>query len=364
MSHFGNINLVFLPRLITPGFRICVGLVLVLIFDSAASAQTKSKPAIAAKPVAATPVVAKPVVVKSDEKGRKFVNQIPFDVFFDDPLGVIKSNKTAVIPQEAPVSNNPNEIIPAGGTTPSLSTIARDSGANESGIQWGELIPVEELQNETKLIRNNMTKSMANQGSYKSNFKEIAIEGAEIAALAGILQSHPDSLTWKDKAHFVRDFGAQMNQSAIGLSKDNFENTRSAFQKLTSVLDGSIPDDAGNVAASRPFHEAAARKGLMKRIERAKNFLQQDVNSEAKFKSLADQARREAAIVSALGTVITTVGYEYTEDDEYQKHARSLIDGGKEAAAALQDEAYDRFKQAVDKVNKSCTDCHASYGNG
>ena len=102
----------------------------------------------------------------------------------------------------------------------------------------------------------------------------------------------------------------------------------------------------------------------MKRIERAKNFLQQDVNSEAKFKSLVDQARREAAIVSALGTVITTTGYEYTEEDEYQKHARSLIDGGKEAAAALQDDAYDRFKQAVDKVNKSCTDCHASYGNG
>ena len=354
MSHFGNIILVFLPRQIIRGFRISLVLVLVLIACSTVFAQAKAKPAVAPKPV-----IAKPVVVKTDEKGRKFVNQIPFDVFFDDPLGVIKSNQTAVIPAETPVAPNSNQIIPAGGTTPSLSITAK-----ASGILWGELIPVEELQNETKLIRNNMTKSMANQGSYKSNFKEIAIEGAEIAALAGILQSHPDSLTWKDKAHFVRDFGAQMNQSAIGLSKENFENTRSAFQKLSSVLDGSVPDDAGDVPPSRPFHEAASRKGLMKRIERAKNFLQQDVNSEAKFKSLVDQARREAAIVSALGTVITTAGYEYTEDDEYQKHARSLIDGGKEAAAALQDDVYDRFKQAVDKVNKSCTDCHASYGNG
>lgn len=354
MSHFGNIILVFLPRQIISGFRISLVLVLVLIACSTVFAQAKAKPAVATKPV-----IAKPVVVKADEKGRKFVNQIPFDVFFDDPLGVIKSNKTAVIPAETPVTPNGNQIIPAGGTTPSLSITAK-----ASGILWGELIPVEELQNETKLIRNNMTKSMANQGSYKSNFKEIAIEGAEIAALAGILQSHPDSLTWKDKAHFVRDFGAQMNQSAIGLSKENFENTRSAFQKLSSVLDGSVPDDAGDVPPSRPFHEAASRKGLMKRIERAKNFLQQDVNSEAKFKSLVDQARREAAIVSALGTVITTAGYEYTEDDEYQKHARSLIDGGREAAAALQDDVYDRFKQAVDKVNKSCTDCHASYGNG
>ena len=355
MSHFGNITLVFLPRQVIAGFRVSVGLLFILILCSAAAdAQSKPKSAVTTKPLAT-----KPVAVKTDEKGRKFVNQIPFDVFFDDPLGVIKSNKTAVVPPGTPVAPHRNETVPAVAMTPSLNIKPK-----ETGILWGELIPVEELQNETKLIRNNMTKSMANQGSYKSNFKEIAIEGAEIAALAGILQSHPDSLTWKDKAHFVRDFGAQMNQSAIGLSKENFENTRSAFQKLTSVLDGSIPDDAGDVAASRPFHEAAARKGLMKRIERAKNFLQQDVNSEAKFKSLVDQARREAAIVSALGTVITTTGYEYTEEDEYQKHARSLIDGGKEAAAALQDDAYDRFKQAVDKVNKSCTDCHASYGNG
>ena len=230
------------------------------------------------------------------------------------------------------------------------------------GIVWKDLLPIEELQGELKSVRNSMTKSMANQGSYKSSFKEVAIEGAEIAALAGIMREHSDSLTWKEKAHYVRDFGAQISQAAIGLSKENFENTKAAFQRLTSVLDGSVPDDAGDVPESRPFNEAASRKGLMRRIEKAKNYLQQDINSESKFKSLADQAKHEAAIIAALGTVITTSGYEYTADDEYQKHAKSLIDGGKEATMALQDEAFDRFKQAVDKVNKSCTDCHQSYG--
>ena len=115
MSHFGNIILVFLPRQIIRGFRI--SLVLVLISCSTVFAQAKAKPAVATKPV-----IAKPVVVKADEKGRKFVNQIPFDVFFDDPLGVIKSNQTAVIPAETPVAPNSNQIIPAGGTTPAQTT--------------------------------------------------------------------------------------------------------------------------------------------------------------------------------------------------------------------------------------------------
>jgi cytochrome c556 len=300
-------------------------------------------------------------VVRVDDKGRKFVNKIPFDVFFDDPLGIVASNKGTVAPSAtAPAAtvSEPKSTAATPAATPAAPS------AKSDGTAWKDLIPVDELQSEVKLIRNSLTKFMANQGSYKSNFKEIAIEGAEIAALAGIMQSHSESLTWKENAHYVRDFGAELNQSAIGLSKENFDKTKSAFQKLSSVLDGSIPNDAGDVPATRPFNEAASRKGLMKRIERAKNFLQQDVNSEAKFKSLTEQARREAALISALGTVITTSGYEYTADDEYQKHAKSLIDGGKDAAAALQEEAYDRFKQAVDKVNKSCTDCHASYGNG
>ena len=291
--------------------------------------------------------------VRVDEKGRKFVNKIPFDVFFDNPLAIVNDNRNAIAPSETPQA-------PA--TESKKTAEAAPANSKSEGLFWKDLIPIEELQSEVKLIRNSLTKATTNQASYKSNFQQIAQEGAEMAALAGILQAHTESLSWKDKSHYARDFAAQIHQSATGLTKENFDNTKSAFLKLTAILEGSIPNDAGDVPQTRPFNESAPRKGLMKRIETAKNFLQKDVNSEAKFKSLADQARREAAIVSALGTVITTPGYEYTSEVDYQKHAQSLIEGGKEAASALQDDAYDRFQKAVDKINKSCTDCHQSYG--
>ena len=293
--------------------------------------------------------------VRIDERGRKFVNQIPFDVFFENPLELVNSNKNSVAAPQTLIGKSNEPKPPITESTPP---------AKVGRILWHELLTMEELQSEIKSIRNSLTKSMSNPGSYNANFKTIAIDGAEFAALAGIVQEHTEPISWKDKAQYVRDFGAQLNQSAIGLGKDNFDKTRSAFQKLTSVLDGSIPPDAGEIPETRPFHEAASRKGLMKRIEKAKDWLKQDVNSEAKFKSMASQVRHEAAVISALATVITTAGYEYTEDVDYQQHARSLIEGAQEASSASQDEVYDRFKQAVDKVNKSCTDCHATYGNG
>ena len=301
--------------------------------------------------------------VRVDEKGRKFINKIPYDVFFDNPLELIRNNTNTVAPASdvAPNESRPNDASTAAN---SKTSAPAPSTAKSSGSEWHQMIPMEELQGEVKTVRNSLTKAMSNQGSYNSNFKEIAIDGSELAALAAIVLEHSESVTWKEKAQYVRDFAGQLSQAAAGLGKDNFEKSKSAFQKLTSVLDGSVPADAGDVPQSRPFNEAASRKGLMKRIERAKNFLKQDVNSEAKFKSLSDQIRREAALISALGTVITTSGYEYTSEDDYQQHAKTLIDGGKEAFSSSQEEAYDRFKEAVDKVNKSCTDCHASYGNG
>jgi hypothetical protein len=298
--------------------------------------------------------------VRVDEKGRKFINNIPFDVFFDNPLEIVSANKNTVAAPDVPVAKT-TESKPA---TPAVA-----SSGKQGDSVWNELLPMEELQGEIKSIRNNLNKSMTNQGTYNSNFKAIAMDGAEMAALAGIVQRHSESLTWKDKAQYARDFGAQLNQSATGLGKDNFEKARAAFQRLCSVLDGSIPADAGDIPDTRPFQEVASRKALMKRIEKAKDMLKQDVNTEAKFKSMSSQVKHEAAIISALATVITTDGYEYTtedeyQQDEYQQHAKSLIEGAREASSASQDESYDRFKQAVDRVNKSCTDCHATYGNG
>ncbi len=289
-----------------------------------------------------------------EEKGRKFVNKIPYDVFFENPLLVVNNNKNSVAPPDAVAAKPPETKM-----TPDPSNPTPKIGETV----WGEVLPIEELQGEIKTIRNSLTKSMSNQGQFNQSFKSIAIDGAELAALAGIVQEHHDSLGWKDKAQFVRDFGAQLNLAAVGLGKENFDKTKSAFQKLSSVLDGSIPADAGEIPTTRPFHETASRKGLMKRIERAKDWLKQDVNSEAKFKSMTDQIRREAAILAALTTVITTTGYDYTENDDYQTYAKSLIDGAQEASVATKDESYEKFRQAIDKVNKSCTDCHGTYGN-
>lgn len=291
----------------------------------------------------------------ADEKGRKFVNKIPYDVFFDNPLEVVNSNKNSVPTTDATVQKSPEKQ-----PEPRETTGARPAG----GIDWNEMLPIDEVQREVKTLRNSLNSAMSNQGQFNNNFKEISYDGAELAALAGIVQAHGDSLSWKDKSQFVRDFSAQINQASIGLGKEHFDKTKAAFQKLTSVLDGSVPPDAGDIPATRPFSETASRKGLMRRMDRAKKWLKEDVNTESKFKTNSSQIEHEAAILAAMATIITTEGYGDRDNEDYQQFAKSLIDGAREAYNSAKDGSFEKFKPAVDKINKSCTDCHGVYGNG
>lgn len=309
---------------------------------------------------------------KNDSRGRKFVNKIPYDVFFDRPLEMVskagstpaaRTNDQSPQPEKS-VSSRKDDVDPEYDSRAVSQKTNQAAAQSSGGIQWGELLPMEELQGEVKSIRNRLTNSLKTQGQYRQNFKSIAIDGFEIAALAAIASEHRDAAGWKNNARYVREFGSQIGQSSAGMSKEDFEKTKSAFQRLSSVLDGSIPDDAGDVPSARSFHEVASRKELMKRIERARDWLQKDVVSEAKLKSMSDSVQREAAILAALATVVTTNGYEYTDNDDYQNFARQLVEGAREAAEAGRESVFAKFKRAVEKINKSCTDCHGVYGNG
>ena len=288
---------------------------------------------------------------RTNERGRKYVNKIPYDVFFDAPLQLLENNQGPSSVNSLPTRKSSSDAANLQIATRSNTTL------------WHRLLPIVEIQNEVKTLRGNLSRSLGNQGQFRQNFKAVALDGAELAVLASIVQEHEEPLTWKDQSHLVRHFSQEISQSAVGITKNDFDKTKLAFQNLISVLDGAKLGEVDDVPVRGSFHETASRKPLMKRMEKARDWLKQEVNSEAKMKSLSESIVHEASILSALTTVITKDGYDDTKNEDYQIYAKQLIDGSRETIDATNDLSYERFQRAVDKINKSCTDCHGVYGN-
>ena len=297
------------------------------------------------------------VASKSSSSGnvRKSSRGIPYDAFFDDPLG--EANNAAVIPTAAAVTK-PEASTGEPAAKPAADTAKSSAGG---GTAWSDFISIDVIQEETKKVRNHLTSAMQGPGSYNKECKEIGWDAALLAGLAGIAIEHNEAASWKPNAHYVRDFSADLSNSAVGPGKDYYEKSKAAFEKLAAVFGGSIPADAGEVAPKRPFHEVADRAGVMQRIQKASEWLRLNINTEAKLKSEQETIVHEAMMVAALGKIIAAEGYDSTDEAEYQKYATDLINGGKEAGVAVKDKNYKQFTDAVNKISKSCTECHPKY---
>jgi hypothetical protein len=287
---------------------------------------------------------------------KKKEGGIPMDAFFDNPLEVASNN--------AVVAGPPNTVKePAGPVEKPKSDGPKTADAG-GAASWSELLPVEELQSEVKRVQNRLKASMQSQGTYNGNYKEITVDGAVIAAMAGIAIEHSGDVSWKANAPLIRDIGFELSQASAGLGKDNYEKSKAAYEKLESVFNGNIPPDAPKSAPKRPFNETADRTGLMKRIEKATFHLRDNINTEAKLKAGSEDVQHETLMISTLGKIVTTEGYSSADEADYQQFAQALINGAKEANSAAKDTSFDKFSQSMDKVNKSCAQCHANYGNG
>lgn len=283
-------------------------------------------------------------------------DEIPYDAYFDNPLEVAATQGTVATPAVA--SND------GAATTTEKPTGDTAKPAAGGSAAWSDYLPIEDLQVEMKKVQNHLKACMQGPGTYNGTYKDISVDGSVIAALAQIAVDHSGDVPWKANAPMIRDVGFELANAATGLGKENYEKTKTAYEKLDSIFSGAIPADVKNAVPKRPFDETASREGLMKRIEKARNHLRDNINVEAKLKAESDSVLHETLMIATLGKIVSMEGYSSTDEDDYQKFAKALIEGAKEASAAAKDQSFQKFTDSMNKVNKSCDQCHANYGNG
>lgn len=300
--------------------------------------------------------------VTQDAQGQKSLDGIPYDVWFDDPQAVAE-NSAVAIPRTPAAGSSPT---PATARPATNATVPEPTPSTTSAStnDWSAFIATEQLQEETKKIRNQLKSLLQNQASYTSEFEQVKMHGAVLAALAGIVAEGGESVSWKPNAPYIRDFGQALYEAAKGPGKPNYDKSRDAFENIESVLGGSIPVGAQEPAPQRPLAEVASRFYLMKRMKLAFEALKFNINSEAKIKSEQDLAMQETMVLSALSKAVSLEGYDSADEAEYQQSIQEMIRRCLEATAATKDADYPSFQEAINRIEKTCNDCHVQYRNG
>lgn len=311
---------------------------------------------------------------KKPAKGPE-IGGIPVDVWpevwLKDPLDVA-ANKASV---SSPAAAAPAVASTAGAKTPAAAAApppeakpAADAGAAKPAAGggkddgWKALISGEDITDETKAIKLKLTDALSTVGKYNGNYKDvIQVDAAELSALASIAITHPDAVGWKENAKFIRDLSSEVASKAKGLGQKDYDAAKVPFEKLNDLLSGNKPAGLEEAAPEIAFSELFSRKPVMKRMDRAYQFLKAGVNNEATFKKEAEKVKREATVLGVLAKISGAEGYPSTDEEDYQKFVKTAVTACQDMVAAVKNENFGAFTDALGRCQKTCDECHPSY---
>lgn len=330
---------------------------------------TTAPPAAAPQPAPVTPPAGSaPVAAVPSPRSTatKWIGGIPYDVFYDRPLEVAADQTllaTASAPPASasvPAASPPSAAPPAAAPAPTPAPTAAPSGG---GIDWGRAAAIEQIVDEITSLRNDLAQKLSQLSTYNSSWETIGVEATALAALAGVVELHPGEVSWKANAKIARTLASQVNANASKTGRSAYDATKAPFDLLVDLFSGNPP--AGVEAEEQaPFADYADRGVLMKRIELTLNSLKSNINTEARMKEDPAAVKRKLAMLATLMSVVSTPGYDYTDEADYQRFAGSFVSaavGGREAVDAND---FNGFSAALGTMQTLCGECHQKYAFG
>ncbi|MCP4784473.1 MAG: cytochrome c [Fuerstiella sp.] len=297
-----------------------------------------------------------------DANGVEYLGKVPLDVFFDQPYSVasdatplngIASTDSPSVPLAPAVNND----------SPSVAPSADPPTTVESGGQsWGELMPMSVIDEEIKSVRNFLNQSLQSVGSYNRSMLMVPPNAATVAVLSGIVMQHPEDISWKEDAIYIRDLARKMNESTLMPGKKDQDRLLKLFESLADTLNRSRPADLDEPPADDDFATVAEMRYVMMRMGQAETKLKTEVN-ESGLTEKKDMVKHEAAILGTMSKVVALDEYGYGDDEEYVEYAQRIVRAAQAAVDAAEGGDFGTYELALSKVSRACQECHAAYKN-
>lgn len=304
------------------------------------------------------------------------------DVFFDEPYSVA-SDQTAAPGMETGGTTGGNpanatktmDTVTASGTEPgtppdgsqpattpaSGSDSTPSANGNAAGGEWGALIAIGQLDEEVKAIRNFLTENLQSVGNYNSSMLMIPPRAATLAMLAGVAMEHPDAVSWKSDAKYIRDLAKKMNDSTLQRGPKDQKRLLALCESIADILNRSRPADLEEPPEGDSFAETAAMAMLMTRMEDAQNRMKTEAGTESTLGSRKEMVQLEAALLGTMAKTITLKGYGYEDDSEFKGFATDVVNACQVIRTAADSGDFGSYESALTKVSTACNNCHMKY---
>ena len=240
---------------------------------------------------------------------------------------------------------------------------AADPAATGGKPDWAKVIPLELALEAVKVARTEVNANLQGIPKYNTGMDSIRLNSALIGMLAIVVAEHPEAANWKAKAKYVRDLCYEIQTKATEKGSGPFKATQELFEKITTILDGGKPPENESKDVV-PYVEVADRGDMMKIIDKTMNDLKANIGDPKRMKEQASEVTRQLSVLHTMGVLMSDASYDAADNPEYQGYNKSFIEGAASGVEAVKTDSFDGFQGALNKMNKSCGDCHPKFRGG
>lgn len=315
------------------------------------------------KPVTQTPATSPeklPAGVRRDEEGKKWLGDVPYDIWFEKPLEIVSQDQLLTGRNQGTPSVSQDSGKNATSTAdlaknPPSTTNQTETNSSSSNLS-GEL-----LADEVKRIQNQLQQLTRNVGTYNRSLKAVGAASVSLILMGNLAAEHPDRIPWKEQSAAVLECGRQILAASETSGRESLKTAKEALETLVVILNGESVAAPANAGSELTLGEEAPLDKLMNRVDESEKWLSAEISSEKEMKRNLNSVQREAALLETLAQTMGLNSYELSEESLYQEEADNLKNASRNLFKSATEQNWTNYQSALDQVKKSCNDCHTEY---
>jgi hypothetical protein len=300
-----------------------------------------------------------------DKKNRIWIENVPYEVWFKNPLEVL-GDPTLLSLDQSSLNQNIKKSLAINihkDNSPDKS-IRQNSEIKSSGNQdplWKKLITAKLIKDEINSIRNHLNGSFRSVAQFNKSLEQIELDCTMLASLGFLVESQNLAVSWQNSAWDVIHLSTKISESSVSRGRKNFKTGKTFFDRLSTLLEGNQSVQNDSPQQLKDLSEIAERSSIMERMEQINDLLTSEINSEKKFEANQKKLIHESSLLAILTQTILNGSYESSEEEKYKDAGSNMVKEALELSKSAIDNDYSRWTELTNRIRKRCDQCHAEY---
>jgi len=265
-------------------------------------------------------------------------------VFFDDVF------------QEALVGKRPP--VPSASSRVSNSLINRDDSA---GKTWSRLISAATLEDEVKLLLQDLTRNLTTVSRFRSDHTKIQKSFEQLSLLFGVVREYDGKVRWQADAAVAQKSFETAAVNARSGDEPGFASSKRSIEDLEKLVRGDRFPGIAKPPETLDWSTVTGQTPIMKRLQVLHDEIKAASSNEKDFKKQQPKLIHSAELIALMAAAVQQADMDYADDDDYVAYAKQMQTAATTAAKAGRNNNYDMLSNAVNSVSQGCADCHGDF---